>query len=330
VPKFCLILLALCLAATAAHAGEVLNRVAAVVDNEVITLHEVETMAASTVAENLQKNPEMSDADKKKMIAATKQQILQGLIETKLIESEVRRLGIEVTDQEIDAYALRVKTANNYTDETLKLALSRQGLTMNDFRERIKKEILREQYVSFRMRDKLRTRDEDIRAYYDQHPDEFASEQVVRIAELRVNAAPDVTEEQLKSIYAVINGLYEKLLGGADFAELARAHSQGSTAADGGVLGEFKIDSELQPTYRKAVAALKPGEFSTIYRDRNGFVILKLLEKKAGGALAFDEVKDKIAMVLRKQQADTEMDRLGAELRKKSYVDIRVNFANEK
>jgi peptidyl-prolyl cis-trans isomerase SurA len=323
--------LAICLATAAAQAAEVFNRVAAVVDNDVITLHEIETMAAPVIAENLQKlGAAATDEQKKKSNGAIKQQILQGLIEQKLIESEVRRLGIEVTDQEIDAYAQRVRQANNYTDETLKLALQRQGLTMQDFRERIKKEILREQYVSFRMRDKLKVRDEDVQAYYEHHPDEFAGEPIVHIAEIRVNAPPDANEEQLKAILAGINAVYEKLLGGADFAETARECSKGPTAADGGVLGDFKIDSELQPVYHKAVAPLKPGEFSTIYRDRNGFVILKLLDKKTGVALPFEEVKEKISMMLRKQQADTEMDRLGAELRKKSYVDVRVNFENEK
>jgi parvulin-like peptidyl-prolyl isomerase len=198
---------------------------------------------------------------------------------------------------------------------------------MQEFRERMKTEIMREQYVSFRMRDKLRVRDEDVQAYYDQHKSEFAAEPVARIAEIRLNAPPDASEAALQVVFAKANEVYDKLQAGGDFAALAKASSQGPTASDGGVLGEFKIDSELQPTYRKAVAPLSPGQCSTVYRDRNGFIIIKLLERKPGGALPLDKVKDKIGMILRKQQADAEMNRLGAELRKKSFVDVKVNFS---
>ena len=190
-------------------------------------------------------------------------------------------------------------------------------------------EILRERYVSFRMRDKLRVRDEDVRAYYENNAADFAAEPVVRIAEIRFNVPPEADQVTLEAAFAAINGIYERLLAGESFDGLARQVSQGPTAADGGILGEFKLDTELKPTYRKAVLTTDPGKFSTIYRDKNGFFVLMLLDKKLTGTVPFEQVKEKIMMILRKKQADTEMQRLGAELRKKSFVDIRVNFAEQ-
>jgi len=324
--KVFLLLLVLLALAVNAGAGETVNRIAAVVDNQVITVFEIEQMALPVIAQAAQQKPNMSEAEKQITAAQIKQQLLDTIIEQKLIENEVARLGIEVTDQEIDTYAERVKKENSLTDETLNIALSRQGLTMQDFRDRLKKEIMREQYVSFRMRDKLRVRDEDVRSYYKLHPDEFAAEPVVKIAELRLNVPPDADEAALQAAFARINGLYERLLAGADFAELARENSQGPPAADGGMLGEFKLDTELQDVYRKAVLPLEPGQVSTIYRDRNGFAILKLVEKKMGNVLPYSQVKEKIRSILRREQADREMERLAAELRRKSFVDIRVNF----
>jgi peptidyl-prolyl cis-trans isomerase SurA len=309
-----------------AGAAEVFNRVAAVVDEQVITLFEVEAAADPVIGQMLQESAALSPAEKRRRMAEIKQQVLQGLIEQKLIESEIKRLGIDVTEVEIEAYIDRIKQANNYDDESLKLALARQGITMQEFRDRVRTEILRDEYVHFRLRDKVRVRDEDVQAYYTLHPDEFAAEAIVKIAEIRLNLPPDADEAQLQGVYVTMNSVYEKLLAGEDFAALARAHSQGPTAADGGVLGEFKIETELQPTYRKAVLPLSPGQHSTVYRDRNGFVILKLLEKKSGGTMPLEQVREKIGMILRKQLGDQEMKRLGEELRKKSYVDIRVNF----
>jgi len=322
----CLLLLAV---ASGAFAEEVVNRIAAVVDDEVITLYEVETLASPIIAKLIRSNPDMSAEELNREAGKIKYNVMRGLIEQKLIEREVARLGIEVTEGEINAYIERIKKANNYTDDSLRMALARQGISMQEFRDRIKNEILSEQYVSFRMRDKLRVRDEDIRAYYENHRDEFAAEPVVRIAEIRLNVAPDATEDDIRATFARANEVYEKLLAGGDFAQLAAEYSQGPTAHDGGVLGNFKMETELNSLYRRALTPLQVGQHSTIFRDKRGFFILKLLTKNQEGLQPFEQVRDRIRMILRKQKADLEMQRLAAELYKKSYVDIRVHFIEE-
>jgi len=319
-----------CLIAAPSLGADVINRVAAVVDNQVITLFEIETVANAMIASAQQADPNATPAEREAAAIAIKQQVLQQMIEQKLIESEVKRLGIEVTEGEIDSYVERVKKSNNYSDEAFANALRAEGLTMLDFRERVKMEILRERYVNFRMRDKLQVRDEDIRAYYENNRDQFSAEPIVRIAEIRFNVPPEADQATLEAAFTAANSTHERLLGGEPFDAVARQVSQGPTAADGGLLGEFKLDSELKPTYRKAVLTTEPGKSSTIYRDANGFFILLVLEKKITGTIPFEQVEDKIRMILRKKQADTEMQRLGAELRKKSFVDIRVSFDQPK
>jgi peptidyl-prolyl cis-trans isomerase SurA len=313
--------------AGAAWAGEIVNRVAAVIDDEVITLYQVEQAAAPLIEQMIQENPTMPEADRAKLAAKIKAEVLRGLIEQKLLENEINRLGIEVTDAEIDAYIERIKQANNYSDEVLEAALARQGLTRQEFRERIKTEILREQYVTFRLRDRLVVRDEDVRAYYNNHRDEFAGEPVMHLSELRINLPPEATDEQVQAAFKKINEIYQQLLAGGDFAELARQNSQGATADNGGDIGEFKPE-ELKEVYRKAAAVLEAGQTSTIYRDEYGFFIIKMLEKKLGGQQPFEEVEERIRMVLRKQRADLEMTRLAGELYRRSYVEILIHFTD--
>lgn len=324
-----LIIAALVFGVAAAAAGEVLDQIAAVVDQEVITTYEVEMTAASFIARAMQENPGVDAMEMQQKAAAIKQDVLQSLIQQKLIESEVKRLGIEVTDQEIDSYADEIKRANNFTEETLKNVLAGQGKTMEDFREKIRKDILVDRYISFRIRGQLEVRDEDVRAYYDNHPEEFVSEPLVKIAEIRINTAPEADDTALQTAFAMINEVYEKLLAGADFAEMAKQYSQGPTRLDGGTLSEFKLNTELNPLYRKAVTPLEAGQFSTVHRDRNGFVIVKLLTKRAGDAMPFEEVTEKIRMILRAEKRNQEMERLAAELRKKSFVDIKMNYLSQ-
>jgi peptidyl-prolyl cis-trans isomerase SurA len=323
-------MLVMILAATGlARAGELVNRVVAVVDDEVVTQFEIDAISGPEIARVLQQEPELTAAERKKVAADIKNAVLQQIIEQKLIESEVQRLGIEVTEAEIDGHAENVKQSNNLSDEMLRQWLSQQGMTIEDFREKLKLDILRRRYVQFRLQDKVRIRDEDVRAYYENNPDEFAAEPVARIAEIRVNVPPEAEKGQLETAFAQINGIYEDLLAGGNFETFARERSQGSTAADGGLMGAFKINTELKPVYRKAIASLENGKFSTIFRDDNGFFILKLIEKTSTGSIPFDQVTDRISTILRNQSTDKEMKQLGTELRKKSFVDIRVNFTAE-
>ena len=82
------------------------------IDNEVITLYQIEQAAAPLILQMNQENPTLPQAERDKRAAKIKAQVLRGLVEQKLLENEIARLGIEVTDAEIDEYVERIKQAN--------------------------------------------------------------------------------------------------------------------------------------------------------------------------------------------------------------------------
>jgi len=307
--------------------ARVLNQIAAVVDNEVITLLDVRQAAAPYIKAWRAEHPNSSDEEMQKITKKILKDTLTDIVEQKLLEREISRLGIEATDRDVDGTIDRIKKANNLTTEELETALSQEGKTLSEFREEVKKQFLREQYVSFRLKGRVEIREEDIKSYYDQHQDEFRKPPIVTISEIRLLIPPDATKEQVQEVYLAMNNMYEKLLTGSDFASFAKTYSKGQTASSGGVIGTFPLDpKQIRSDYYKAAFNLKKGEISTIHRfsDDTGFFILRCDERNEAGIKTLDEVRDIIQMKLQRQISEEEMSKLAKELYKKSFVDIKI------
>ncbi|MCB9476847.1 MAG: peptidyl-prolyl cis-trans isomerase [Deltaproteobacteria bacterium] len=314
--------LALILTPAGTARAEIINRIAAVVDEEVITTFEVEAAAAGSIRAVL--NSDDAEDVKKKRICNLKSEAMRAIIEQKLLEREVARLGIPIEDQDVDARLEKILSLNNMSRDDLSRQLAREGKTMDEFRDQIRKQILTEQYVRFRLREKVDVTEEDARAYYQQHQDQYVADTRVSLREIRFNVPALATDAETKAIFDKAAATYESLLAGADFEQTARSVSNGSSAIKGGYLGTFLLDSELKRDYRRAVADLAPGQISTVFRDTAGFFILKVEDRSAEGTKAFEDVRDQIGMELRRDYSEREMRKLKAELYKKSFVDIKV------
>lgn len=302
------------------------NRIAAVVDDQIITLYEVE-MACQPVLQAFANSPQGRDLAPAEMaikVKEIKKQVLTELIEQKLLEAEVKRLGIPVSDREIDEYIDKIKAANRMTDEQLAAMLASEGSSIAEFRDRVKNQILREQYVRYRLKQNIEIGTEEARAYYKQNQEQFKAERVISLSEIRIPLGPDATEEEVEAAKQKTSAIYEKILAGGDFTELAKIHSDGPTASEGGSLGSWKVHSELSPSYSKAAEDLKPQQVAPPYRDDKGYVILRCDAWENSGYLKFEEVEDKIKSDLQRQAAQREMKKLAKELRKKSFVDIKI------
>ncbi len=319
-------LLWICL--TAPISAEIVNRIAAIVDDEVITVHEVQTKSRQIVNAYLSQADEESPEQRQQRIRQLHKETLRALIEQKLLEREVARLGIPVEEQDVDNQIQSILSANHMTREELNQTLLREGKTMKEFRDQIRNRILTEQYVGIRMKDRVKVTEEEARSYYQLHLDEYIADIKVSLAEIRFNLPADADDETVRRVFDEAASTYESLLAGADFGQVALERSDGSTAAKDGYLGEFLLGAQLKKTYRRAAENLEAGQVSTVYRDTAGFFILKCLDRSNAGSKPFEEVRDRIMMMLRNESSQREMQKLAKELYKKSYVDIKVEEFN--
>lgn len=224
------ILLLTLLAASPASA-RIVDGLAAVVDGRVITLGEVAKAA------NARAKLGGPAADWRK-------ESLEGLVENCLIQKEAARLGIAVTDDDVQAAAADIRTRNNLTEEAFREALAAQGLPWPDYLEQLKGQILKVKLASQVLRARLRPDDDDLQEFYLKHAADFCQPDQVRLRHLEVPGGRETAE-----------GAKRRLEGGENPEAVARDLAGGKGYTDMGLLEVATLSDTVRGAIRDASAA---------------------------------------------------------------------------
>jgi peptidyl-prolyl cis-trans isomerase SurA len=318
------LLLALALAASPAAGGaqpppRILNRVAATVNGDVITLRELEARTGSdyAAAQAMAPGPERDKA-----IAKALQLALDQVIAERLFAAQTAALGVETSEGEVDAAVEDIKKRNNLTDDQLREALRAQGIDLATFRQTVRRDIEAMRVLQVKVRSRVKVTDDDVRNYWQTHPQEFQAEPEVHVRHIYVGFTPGVEEEEARAQRRA-EAILARIKKGEDFAAVARASSEGPSASDGGELGWLKRGT-IQPELERVAFALPTGGISDVVRTRSGFQILKVDERRGGGPLPFDEVKEEIRNRLVNEQAESYRAQFIEELKRDALIDVKL------
>jgi peptidyl-prolyl cis-trans isomerase SurA len=157
---------------------EICNRVVAVVNDDVITLYELN----EKIKEMTGIEPEdLRSRDEIKFLEA-RRKVLELLIDGKIAQEKIKELEIEVTPAQVDAAIERIKQDNRWTQEDLLARLRKQGTTYENYHDTIKEELERIRLINFEVKSKIVIREEEVRQYYERHMEQFSSEGEVHLA----------------------------------------------------------------------------------------------------------------------------------------------------
>ena len=297
--------------------GEIYNRVVAIVNDDVVTLYELNTRMKELTgmsADTLKRKSEAQFID-------TRRKILQVLIEEKIAREKIKELDIKIDPKEVDMAIERVKADNNLTQEDLVAELKAQGQTYEGYRRMIKRELERVRLVNYEVKSKIIIREEELKQYYDEHKNEFTSQGKVHLAMIFLKQSDPADRRESSELKEEANRIMEKLKSGEDFGALARQYSDGPGAKDGGDMGIFKI-SELNQEMARVVHNLSTGEVGAPIVTPGGIQIIKVVEKDQGGEKSFEQVKNSIRSTLYRQALNEKYAEWIKELREKAYTKI--------
>ena len=307
------------LALLALHPGlshaQVVDGIAAVVNEEVITSFELDKEY-----QQMQKEQEkLPPAEKMGLRSAA----LNRLVDKKLIEQKVRELDIKVMDDEVRLAIDDVKKQNHMTQEALEHALAGQGLSFEQYRAQLKEQLERLRLMSQEVRSKIQVGEQEIRDYYDANRAKFGAVEQFRARHIFFKVDRKGGAAELARVEAIAAGVLKEARSGKDFVELAKTYSNDPAAAkDGGDLGTFK-KADMLPEIGDTVAAMKPGEVSELVLSQAGLHIIKLEERTMGSGRPFDEVKTDIEEYLYKKKADERFAQWIKDLRASVAIEIR-------
>lgn len=300
-----------------AAAAELCNRVVAVVNNEPITLRELNNKIKTLTG--LQAD-ELKDRNEEKFLK-TRRQVLELLVDEKITRGKIRDLGITVTQSQIDSTIEKMKNDNQLTHEDLLAKLKERGKSYKEYQESIREDLERIQLLNYEVKSKIIIREEDVTAYYEEHKEKFAVIGKVQLASIFLSRKDPNDAKELRDLHQKGLDLLTKLRGGADFAEMAKKHSEGPGADEGGDLGIFKTKN-LDPELKKLCESLPEGGISDLIVRPNGIQIIKLVKKREARTRSLDEAKDAVYNVLYRKEVNKRYLDWIKGLRAESYTKI--------
>ncbi len=223
----------------------------------------------------------------------------------------------------MEATVEEIKKRNNVTQEDFEKALAREGLTLEAFKKEIEKRILRTRFISVMIKVESKFGDKELLEFYQKNIDRYRSNEVYRPSHILFIIPKEATPEEISRIRKKCEKVLEKIKKGEDFGEMALLYSEDASSKDRGDLGYFK-KGELLPAFEKEALRLRLGEVSGIIRTEHGFHIIKLLDRKGGEPVPFEEIKEKVKADYMEMEMEKALRQFLTKLKEKSIIEIKL------
>jgi len=299
-----------------AGAEELIDRIVAVVNNEVIALSDLNKVTTLMFA-GVDQNQAFTDEQR----AEIQQKALEQLIEKKLIEQKAKEASIKVDDKEVSRAVEDVLKKNNISLEQLKEILKKDGSSIEEYRKMLRSEILQSKVIGREVRSKITITDKDIQEYYEQNlKHQEKPGEKVRLQQIFFAIPPDTTQKQVEKLTGQLEEIRAKIIAGDDFGQMAARHSQDPSAKEGGDLGYFGR-GELLPLIENVAFSLQAGEVSQVTRSPAGLHLIKVIDKKGSeGEKGVRANRDEIEENLYRREVDVLFLKWMEDLKKKAYI----------
>jgi peptidyl-prolyl cis-trans isomerase SurA len=315
------------LAATIPLQAEIIEQVLVKVNGEIITKTEFE---ARQVAE-LRNRPELAKAgaaslELQRAIAQITPDLILAAVDELLLVQRGRESGYALGDAQFAQLIDDIRKSNNLEDEArFKEALKQEGMTMDDLRRNMERRMLVSQVQRVEILDKISISEEEARAYYDQHRNEFTSPTEITLREILLEVPTSdrgVNVAQDDAVRASAEQIRKRLLAGEPFPRLAGEHSAAASKANGGLIGPIHSD-ELAPQLRDLLAPMNVGDITGVLRAQRGYQILKLESRTESKVKTFEEARGDIGNRIGEQKLRGEREKYLDRLREQATITFR-------
>ncbi|MDD5712174.1 MAG: peptidylprolyl isomerase [Smithellaceae bacterium] len=302
-----------------ARAGDT-DRIVAFVNDDIITLSELNNLF-TPFQERI--DGYYKGADKAKVTADAKADLLNKLIDKMLVEQEAKKEGIAVSDTEVMDTVRGMLTQRNMTMEQLTQELAKEGSDLDSYRRDIREQLTRMRLIRKDIRPKATVSDEEIGAYYSTHLKEYEGKEAVRIKQILLVVDKKMDAAAKAQQRARADEVLKRLQVGESFEALAAQYSQGAEAASGGDIG-FIEKGLMYPEVEKVAFALETDKISGIIESPAGLHIIKVVDRRGAGTKPLEAVREEITEKLMEGKMSHEFEKWLQELRDKSHIKVQL------
>ncbi|MEA3486110.1 MAG: peptidyl-prolyl cis-trans isomerase [Thermodesulfobacteriota bacterium] len=296
------------------------DRIVAIVNDEVITLSELDITLQSFM-KRVEKIPQ--GAQREKIVAQARGAAMDKLINDMLLEQKAAKLGIIVTDKDVDKILKNILEEKHMSVEKFREALAREGSVLVEYKGEIRRNIISGRIIEKEIRSGITISEEEVGAYYSKHRDDYEGKEAARIQQILFVKPKDCDDSIRKELRVKAEETLKRLKNGESFGVLVGMYSQGPAAKSGGDLG-FVEKGMMFPEVDTAVSGLKKGESSEVIESPVGFHIIRVIDRRGAGIKPVEEVREEIIRNIGNEKITKKFQEWLKELREKSLVEIKL------
>lgn len=321
-PARFLFLLALLVPAAAAD-RVVLEEIVARVNNQIITLADLER---SRQAMRGELSREAAGPEREKQLQEREKDLLRDLIDQSLLVQRATDMGISV-EADVIKHLDRIRQDTGLDSlEALERAAAAQGVDFEDFKQQIRNQILTQTIIQKEVSGKVMLDSEELRDYYLKHQQELARPESVYLREILVSTE-GVPAEQLPAREERVREVLAKIRAGEKFEDLAKTYSDAPTAAEGGDLGTFEVE-KLAANVRDLIGNLLEGGVSDPLRTPQGYLILQKVSHLPAGIPPFEKAESEIMQKLYLDKVQPALREYLNNLRREAFLTVKSGYVD--
>ena len=290
-----------------APADSAAENIAVTIDGVEIPESEIEKLVKPQLEMLAKKSAQLPPEFAEQYAKQLREKVIEQTIRRHLLDQKVKEADIAITEEEVMSMINEIASAQSepMSLEEFKKKMAEYGQSFDEVKEEIRSGLARNKFMEAKWAGKIDVTEEDAKKYYEENSKQFEMPEQVRVSHILIkpvfidpNTDPNADPNDAKAkARAKIEGLLKQIKDGADFAELAKAHSTCPSAPRGGDLGFFPR-GQTTPAFENAAFELEIGQISDIVETEYGFHIIKATDHKDASTTSFDQAKDNIVQQL--------------------------------
>jgi peptidyl-prolyl cis-trans isomerase SurA len=302
-----------------ANSAEVVDRIVAVVNEDIISFSEL-ISAVQPYAEKI-KSLEYPPDKEREMLFKVREDMINQLIIQKLTDQESKKYNISVSEKEIDNAVERVKEINNYTDEDLRSALSKDDLSMETYRDQIKKHLIRTKLLNYAIKSKIVITGDEVKSYYESNIEKYRGEKKYDLKNIIRMFGLTASDDEKEKMMSKMEEVYERLKSGQKFEDVGKEFENSESDIKSLDLGTFR-HNELSAEVQDAIKGLKTGGFTKVFETEVGYQIIYIEKMEEKPDRTLEEVTPEIQEALFRNVVERKFESWIEDLKQKSHIKV--------
>ena len=302
-----------------AQAG-VADRIVAVVNDEVITLSELNG-AFDPYRVKLEAAYEGQARDK--ALTEARETLLNRMIDALLIQQESRKTGIVVREEEVADAIKDILARSNLSQEDFRKGLAKEGTTLEAYRKEIRDQLMRMKLIRRDIKSRVAVTDEEIGEYYRKHREDYEGKESVRIKQILLLLPKEEDQAVREKLRADAGEIHRRLTNGEPFDQLSAKYSEGPAAATGGDIGYIERGMII-PEVEEVAFKLPLQQISGVIESSVGFHIIQVIDRRGAGIKGIESVREEIREKIDREKLEKKFEEWLEALRKKSNIGIKL------